>query len=160
MSKRVAKFKGKPYNCESCGKEFIRNSNNQIYCTSECRFFLKKADDYKAIAEWTQRHPVNTMLKTARERAKRKGVPFHLKTGDIELPTHCPVLGMELAFNRGCGHGGKDNSYSLDRIVPELGYIAGNIQILSSKANSMKFNATPKELVLFAEWVLKNYKGE
>lgn len=156
----VAKFKGLPYLCESCGKEFIRNSNNHKYCTTDCRFFLKKDNDYELISKWTQRHPINGMLKAAKERAKKKGVLFDLRPEDIILPTHCPVLGIELAFNRGNWFGCKDNSYSLDRLIPELGYVIGNIQIISSKANTMKNNATPNELVLFAEWVLENYKGD
>ena len=47
---------------------------------------------------------------------------------------------------------------SLDRINPELGYIPGNIQVLSTKANVLKNNASINELITFAKNVLKIYK--
>jgi hypothetical protein len=39
-----------------------------------------------------------------------------------------------------------DNSPSLDRIVPEKGYVAGNIRVISQRANRIKSNATVEEL--------------
>ena len=44
---------------------------------------------------------------------------------------------------------------SADRIDPRKGYVRGNIQVISMKANAMKANATPEELRSFALWVLK-----
>jgi hypothetical protein len=52
----------------------------------------------------------------------------------------------------------KENSPSLDRIDNTKGYIKGNIMVISNKANTMKNNATPKELTKFARWILKIYK--
>ena len=100
------------------------------------------------------------MLATAKDRAKKKGIDFSITLKDIELPEYCPVLGVKLEVNRGKGHGGRDNSYSLDRIDPTLGYVEGNVQVMSLKANSMKFNATPEELLKFAEWINNTYSLE
>ncbi len=108
--------------------------------------------------EYNRRHPKKCIIKGAKSRALKRNIPFSITEDDIVLPKYCPVLGIELMSNIGTGSGGRDNSYSIDRIIPELGYIPGNIQILSHKANSMKFNASPKELVMFAKWVLKNYE--
>lgn len=52
-----------------------------------------------------------------------------------------------------------DSSPSLDKIIPELGYVVGNIQVISKLANNMKTNASVDQLVLFSEWVLNNFKG-
>jgi hypothetical protein len=94
------------------------------------------------------------MLANARRRAKKFGVPFSLAPDDIIIPEVCPVLGMSLAVNSGklgpC-------SPSLDRIKPELGYVPGNIQVLSARANVMKNDATPEQLLAFADWAYKTY---
>jgi len=87
--------------------------------------------------------PAHYMLQGAKSRARRKGLDFDISKEDILIPTHCPVLGMELVFNKG---GFKDNSPSLDRIDSAKGYIKGNIQVMSYKANAMKNNATFEEV--------------
>lgn len=99
------------------------------------------------------------MLRSAKHRAKKQGIPFDLEKSDLVIPELCPVLGIPLVCNAGKGGAGQ-NSPSLDKIIPELGYIKGNIQIISNLANTMKHDATPEQLVLFAEWVLKTYKGD
>ena len=55
------------------------------------------------------------------------------------------------------GRGGKPNSLSLDRINNDLGYIPGNIQVISLLANQMKSIANKAQLIRFADWIYKNY---
>ena len=87
------------------------------------------------------------MLTAAKHRAKRKGVPFSLTTGDIVIPKTCPALGIPLAHRRGGTRGGAaDNSPSLDRVVPERGYVPGNVIVISALANRIKNNATLDQL--------------
>jgi len=38
------------------------------------------------------------------------------------------------------------HSPSLDRVVPNLGYVKGNVHVISWRANSLKKNATIEEL--------------
>ena len=42
------------------------------------------------------------------------------------------------------GHGSwpTENSPSVDRVVPSLGYVKGNVHVISHRANSMKSDAT------------------
>lgn len=86
------------------------------------------------------------MLCNARHTAKRTGVPFNLKITDIVIPKNCPILGIPLFPRRGQGRGGSDNSPSLDKIIPALGYVPGNIVVVSSRANRLKSDATIEEL--------------
>ncbi len=90
-------------------------------------------------------------------RALRNGLPFNLEHSDLEIPDTCPILGIPLFRNTG-GNRPTANSPSVDRIIPELGYTKGNIQIISQRANVMKNDANPEELRKFAEWVLKTFQ--
>jgi hypothetical protein len=80
----------------------------------------------------------------AKARARKYEVPFSLSITDIpDIPKTCPILGIPL--HRGRGEI-LPNSPSLDRIIPELGYVVGNIRIISYRANHLKSNATIAEL--------------
>jgi hypothetical protein len=93
-------------------------------------------------------------LYAARARAKRKGLPFSITAADIVIPERCPVLGIPLApGSGGPGVGPAGNAPTLDRIVPSLGYVPGNVVVISWRANRIKADATPDELDAIASWV-------
>lgn len=97
-----------------------------------------------------RRNPLSICLQQAKQRAKKLNLPFNIKLEDLELPTVCPVLGISMQVNTGhC----KENSYSLDRIIPELGYVKGNVAIISYKANTIKNNASIDELEKVLLWL-------
>lgn len=92
------------------------------------------------------------LLKDARVRAKRKNLPFDLLPEDLlPLPDICPVLNVPFDKSR-------RYSRSLDRIIPELGYVKGNVQVISQLANAMKWDSTREERIAFANWVLSSEK--
>lgn len=78
------------------------------------------------------------LLRWARGRAELKGLAFNLTIEDLQIPEFCPVLGIPLKHGEGkpC-----DNSPTIDRIVPEIGYVTGNIIIISNRANRLKSDA-------------------
>ena len=86
----------------------------------------------------------------AYRRARIKGLKFDLPTyKDLpKCPKKCPVLNIPLRVGKlkGSNGGGTDNSPSLDRIDNNKGYIKGNVQIISRKANQMKSNADFKDI--------------
>jgi len=92
-------------------------------------------------------------LKDIRKRAKKKNLYFNLDESDLETPNICPVLGIPLFRNVG-GVNGSANSPSIDRIDNTKGYIKGNVQIISNRANSLKSDASIEEL----EAILKHLK--
>jgi len=47
---------------------------------------------------------------------------------------------------------------SLDRIIPELGYIKGNVVFISNWANIIKQDASEKELYAVADWLHRKRK--
>ena len=106
------------------------------------------------------KNPALYLYRSAKSRAKKKDIEFTISVDNIVLPSHCPILGIELIMHSDGKAGGKDNSYSLDRIDTSKGYIKGNIQVISFLANSMKRNATKEHLCLFAKWILQNITNE
>ena len=96
------------------------------------------------------------MYRRAKARAAAKDLPFDIEPSDIVIPTHCPILGLPLEHHRGRS-GAFKASPSLDRIEPELGYVKGNVRVVSQLANAMKGAASPEELLAFADWVYAEY---
>lgn len=103
------------------------------------------------IKEWK----VKEMLRYARTRSRDK--PFDLQVSDLVLPDVCPVLGIKLDYlvlgRR------KDSSPSLDRMIPDLGYVKGNVRVISWRANRLKSDAAIEELVAVAEYVANNWSA-
>lgn len=124
-------------------------------CCKNCLSENSKERYRNIVVPQVQQNPKKRLLALAKSRAKSKNIPFDLCEEDFDLPTHCPILGVELCVSIS---GLSDMSYSLDRIVPELGYVKGNVQVISHLANSMKFTANPETLKLFAKWILETYK--
>jgi len=75
-------------------------------------------------------------LISARRRAAKLDLPFSLTVDDLTWPDECPVprCGRKLAWG-GDGPEGRSNSPSLDRLVPELGYVAGNVIVVCNNCN-------------------------
>ena len=90
------------------------------------------------------------LINAARSRAKRKGLPFNLEMGDVIIPPLCPILGIPLAFAEGQAD---NNSPALDKLVPELGYIKGNVAVISYLANRVKSDGTAEEHLKIADWM-------
>jgi len=102
-------------------------------------------------------NPAKYILTTIKGRCKRDGIVFDLSEEDFKsLPTHCPVFNTPLERNLGKRKWSR-YALSVDKIQPNLGYVTGNVQILSRLANNMKSDATPEELLLFADWIYKTY---
>ena len=86
-------------------------------------------------------------------RAKSGGKEFNL---DVEyLRTiypedgKCPALGIKFELGK------RDTTPSLDRIDNSRGYVKGNVQWVSVKANCIMYNATPKEVMKVAKHFLE-----
>lgn len=105
---------------------------------------------------YRMRDPARWLLLVAKARAKKRGIVFDIDASDIVIPTHCPILGIPL-FQKQKTHkrDATPNSPSLDRIRSELGYVKGNVQVISWRANNIKRDATPEELRKVADYVNK-----
>tara|TARA_R110002096_G_C14509689_1_gene716031 strand:+ start:805 stop:1239 length:435 start_codon:yes stop_codon:yes gene_type:complete len=100
-----------------------------------CRLCIKGYDKRdKLLRYWqTKRHRAGVVEFTVTEQYLRK-----LWTDK------CPILGIPIALGK---HQSEDGLAHLDRIDSSLGYIEGNVQWLSAKANRIKSNGTPEEIL-------------
>lgn len=90
----------------------------------------------------------------AKNRAQRNGVPFDIEPDDIVIPEVCPILGIPLIWKTRTGKGERDHAPALDRIRNTQGYVKGNVQVISSKANRWKNDMTlddAKRIVAYME---------
>jgi len=99
------------------------------------------------------KNPKQYLLTKARTNAKEKKVPFDLQINDINIPEYCPVLGLKLFFN---DKRPNDNSPSIDRLIPKLGYVKNNIKIISKRANELKSNASIYEIESIIKYLENN----
>lgn len=145
MSNRLSsdrkKYRSQPHIRE---KERLYAKKRYDRIMAECpEFFSKQAKEYR------HKNPKKRMILSARARAASLGFEFSITEDDFEIPTNCPILGIELFVGSGrCG----PNSPSLDRINSSIGYVPGNVQVISNKANTIKNNATLEELVIMGAW--------
>jgi len=101
-----------------------------------------------------QARPEYYLWKAAKRRAKAKGLDFDIEVSDIIIPQLCPLLNIPIIHEVGKGHR-NPNSPSLDRIKNHLGYVKGNILVVSWRANFLKSDSTIEEL----ELLLTNLKS-
>lgn len=95
-----------------------------------------RTPDGKIVAGRGYPPAVCQLLASARFRAKRDGYPFTLTHDDITIPEFCPILGHKLV--KSVTGKASPNSPSLDKVDPNLGYIPGNVRVISHEANRLK----------------------
>jgi len=124
--------------CIECEKTRLRTGYYEKYDTDEA-VFIKQFNDLKG-------------------NAKRKDIPFTIKVDEIDRPEYCPVLGLKLYS--GMNHNteatkwkARSDRASFDKVIPELGYVPGNVFIISLEANRLKSNATLSQLELLVKYV-------
>lgn len=86
------------------------------------------------------------LLISAKQRASKFSIPFNITIDDIVIPDLCPILKQPLIPKT-------RYAPSLDRLIPEKGYVKGNVWVISNKANSMKNDANKEDLERFSEWL-------
>jgi hypothetical protein len=96
------------------------------------------------------------VLKNARIRADKAGVPFELTKKYLMsiLPEVCPVFGTPFVY---VGNGRlTPESATLDRIHPAKGYTLDNVVVISNKANTIKSAYDAVDIRKVADWLERN----
>ena len=141
--------------CKECEHK-IQNSPERLARRNELRKLRRENDEYRLarnLKDTETRHNnedsiKKALVRAAKARAKKKGIPFDITIEDFILPEKCPLLEIPLTVGYGSS---QENSYSLDKIIPDLGYVKGNVWVISNKANMIKNNASLEELKLLVK---------
>ena len=100
---------------------------------------------------------ITSFFKNSRYRAKTKNLPFNLTFNFLMSITtdECPIFKTPFKWGVNKGHKGcsQNDSPSLDKIIPELGYVQGNVAFISKRANKMKDDGTMQEHYAIADWI-------
>lgn len=141
--------------CKNCSTklEFARkeSKSTKVFCSPKCQgeYYRKNTDRGWAASKHS----------SLRESALKRGIEFNLSIEDIlELgrPIKCPYLEVELDYT---ATKIQPNSPSINRLDSTKGYIKGNLEVCSHKANSMLLNATKDELKTFIKNVSTQHFG-
>lgn len=130
-----------------------RKKKSQQVIKSKNAYF--KAKGYQYQNKYFERNPEVSIYHCSKKRAERAGLEFTITREDIVIPEYCPLLGVKITHERGKGR--VQTNASLDRIDSTKGYIPGNVQVISNLANQMKTDATPEQLIAFANGILRVY---
>lgn len=71
---------------------------------------------------------------------------------NLHLPEICPILGIKLNYENSFYK--KDDSPSIDRIDSNRGYELENLHIISERANRIKNDSIPEELIKIANYII------
>lgn len=141
-------------NCEHCSAPVLGRGRLAKYCSRTCqrkaanqRYYNNNNPTIAAARSLRNQDAPKRMFIRVKSRAKTNGVAFNLEPSDIVIPERCPVLGIPIVQNHG-RRGYFQDSPSLDRIVPSLGYTKGNVRVISQRANQLKSDANLEEMRL------------
>lgn len=136
-------------------KEHLARKRRELYADPVER---AKVNDYMRERMRIKRRddPVPLMISRLRLKCKKLNLDFNLTNDDVTIPKLCPALGIELKP----AVGGKihDGSPTIDRINLNKGYVKGNVIVVSHKANRIKSNATPSEILKVAQFYSTIFK--
>ena len=144
--------------CAGCKQQKLRSEFHRRTAASDglvaaCKKCVReRADTYiYGSARWRR----DTLSRT-KSRAARKQIPFDelaVRELLVDPPEVCAALNFTLrAGGGGSREQGKDAA-TIDRRVPRKGYVRGNMDIISRRANNIKSDATAAEIRAVADWL-------
>ena len=149
---------GKKYYQEN--KEKINEQAKQYRLENKEKIIEHKREYYQEnkekISEQAKQYRLENkemwMCTASKVRAKQKNLPFNLSTEYLKEiwpeDNKCPALGITMRKGDFCV---TDHSPTLDRIIPKLGYIKGNVQVVSALANRIMSDATVNQVMAVAK---------
>jgi hypothetical protein len=146
----VKRYIGRPClkrkHVESGGTERWIIKSKCVKCSVEETAARAKRPDVRAkiyAREAVRRREPGRKLLAVKGNAKVSGTPFKITLSDIgDFPLFCPILGIPITPN---AHSRAPGLPSVDRLIPELGYVPGNVRWVSFRGNQLRSNGTAEE---------------
>ena len=128
----------------------VKEKLNQ-YNRDNAAYFCKKAKEYNAA------RPFHYAFKRLRLRAKQNNLLFDLDEEYlISIWTgKCAIFGTTLQLPYSTNRQVPDKA-TIDKVIPELGYVKGNVQWVSNRANTIKSYGTLEEHQMIVEYIRVN----
>ena len=121
-----------------------RISNKRYYEKNKERSYT---NSLKWCREARRKRPHIQILTPVKIRAKNAGLPFDLtkEWAEARYTGRCELSGIPFEYNSE-RHWDRTFSLSVDRIIPELGYIQSNCRFILCSINMLKGNATDEDI--------------
>jgi hypothetical protein len=116
------------------GKCAVNNCRNEL--PPSAKVHRRKICSKCHTLRWRANNPISAVLAALRQRSKRKQIPFALTFA------HLSALCEESGYLKERGR--QRHQLHLDRKIVELGYVDGNIQVLTCSENTIKGNQERK----------------
>ena len=141
--------------CPQCGEtkplsEFSNNKTKKDGLASCCKVCQASFDK-----RFYMGRPFYVTFRNAKQRAKARDLPFSLTEEYLESiwTGVCPVFQTRLNLPSHGGNGLTPNKPSLDRLVPDKGYVPGNVIWISFRANQIKSDASSADILAVGAWL-------
>lgn len=127
-------------------KEWSNNNPDKVRAIKNKWYAVNRTQAQQSQDRYRKSNSSKYLFGLAKRRAAKRGIEFNIELCDVVVPKTCPLLNIPI--NSYSEH--QDFRPSLDRINPKLGYIKGNVIVISHKANRIKSNANASELFAIA----------
>ncbi len=158
--KRINKITGEPFKQGYVRDDGYIFKSYEFASTDENGFYKEKWMSPQSHLRWRMAQIISKSKRSYRRGSipKENNLTIDYLLEIFPNNFRCPVFGYKMEW------GGettleKDTSPSLDRIDPELGYIVGNVQFISTKVNRVKSDQHMKRLVELGDWAKKVLKN-
>lgn len=160
---------GRAGQCRECKNKLIsdwkRKNSERLAARRRALYALNAGADVKMREERRRSmkpYTVRAQLLRGgmRDRSKLLGLPFDSAAfttkSIIEMlkgQPSCPCCGVSFNISFRRSGAPMNDSPSMDRIRPELGYVVGNVALICWRCNNLKRDSTPDELQRVVDWM-------
>jgi hypothetical protein len=137
---------------KTCAEKDLRGQRNW---RERLAFKEDMLREWGILSYWEPSTWQKKLLARAKVGARKRGIEFSLQESDLDTPLICPILGCELNYPSLTSQHCRPETPSVDRIDNTLGYVPGNVQVISWRANRLKNDATLQELYRLGQWAAR-----